>query len=425
MGLCRFGRSMLQYLIQVIFTLFPALTVLGTLYGFFNREESRKYKRGFVWGFFVSLVFSVVAAILRLNTNVFVREYYNFFFLVTAFVAEVALVFSVGFRAKNTVSPLKDRWTGFITTVIVLACLSYALPDLFLYPFEFAVGLDSIFHAEVLFKVIGYSLAIILSLAGGLCVSRVLEKASDSLARKTFAFVLLFFAAEYFVLFFQILMLRSRLMQNEILVNLLLFLLEYQNGLVYALLLAVILSCLGNIVSNKRAVFTGENPAVLRKKRAGSKRRVGWSAFCVLFVITAFVIMTVGVWMNNRTVELSPPVELAVSDNKIEIPLESVNDGHLHRFSYTTEDGTQVRYIVIRKSESAYGVALDACDICGASGYYERNGQIVCILCDVVMNIGTIGMPGGCNPVPLDHEITGGRIVIDAANLDAEAYRFE
>ena len=41
------------------------------------------------------------------------------------------------------------------------------------------------------------------------------------------------------------------------------------------------------------------------------------------------------------------------------------------------------------------------------------------------MNIGTIGMPGGCNPVPLDHEITGGRIVIDAANLDAEAYRFE
>lgn len=129
--------------------------------------------------------------------------------------------------------------------------------------------------------------------------------------------------------------------------------------------------------------------------------------------------------MNNRTVELSPPVELAVSDNKIEIPLESVNDGHLHRFSYTTEDGTQVRYIVIRKSESAYGVALDACDICGASGYYERNGQIVCILCDVVMNIGTIGMPGGCNPVPLDHEITGGRIVIDAANLDAEAYRFE
>ena len=129
--------------------------------------------------------------------------------------------------------------------------------------------------------------------------------------------------------------------------------------------------------------------------------------------------------MNNRTVELSPPVELAVSDNKIEIQLESVNDGHLHRFSYTTEDGTQVRYIVIRKSESAYGVALDACDICGASGYYERNGQIVCILCDVVMNIGTIGMPGGCNPVPLDHEITGGRIVIDAANLDAEAYRFE
>ena len=100
MGLCRFGRSMLQYLIQVIFTLFPALTVLGTLYGFFNREESRKYKRGFVWGFFVSLVFSVVAAILRLNTNFFVREYYNFFFLVTAFVAKSPLYFQWVFVRK-------------------------------------------------------------------------------------------------------------------------------------------------------------------------------------------------------------------------------------------------------------------------------------------------------------------------------------
>lgn len=425
MGRRRFGRSMLQYLVQVTFTLFPALTVLGAIYGFFNREESQKYKHGFVWGFFVSLAFSIVAAILRLNTNAFVREYYNFFFLVIAFVAEVALVFSLGFRAKNTAFLLKTRWAGFITTVIVWACLSYALPDLFLYPFEFAVGLDGIFHAEVLFKVIGYSLAIILSIVGGLCISRVLKKANDGSASKTLVFVLLFFAAEYFVLFFQILMLRSRLMQNEILVNLLLFLLEYQNYLVYALLLVVILSCLGNMVSNRRAIFTGENPAILRKKKAESKRQIRWSTFCIFCVIAAFCIMTIGTWMNNRTVELSPPVELAVSDKKIEIPLETVNDGHLHRFSYVTEDGVQVRYIVIRKSESAYGVALDACDICGASGYYERNGQIVCILCDVVMNIGTIGMPGGCNPVPLDHEITDGRIVIDTTDLDAEAYRFE
>lgn len=416
---------MLQYLVQVTFTLFPTFTLLGTIYGFFGREESQKYKRGFLLGFFVSLAFSVIATILRLNTNAFVREYYNFFFLIIAFVAEFALVFLLGFREKDVFSLLKVRLAGFITTVIVLACLSYALPDLFLYPFEFAVGLDSIFHTEVLFKVIGYLFAIVFSIAGGLCIGRVSEKANDSSARKILVFVLLFLIAGHFILFFQILMLRSRLMQNEILVNLLLFLLEYQNYLIYALLLVVILSCFGNMVLNRRTVLIGENPAILRKKKAESKRQIRWNAFCILFMIIAFVIMTVGVWMNNRTVELSPPVELAVSDNKIGISLETVNDGHLHRFSYTTEDGVQVRYIVIRKSESAYGVALDACDICGASGYYERNGQIVCILCDVVMNIGTIGMPGGCNPVPLDYEVTDGKIVIDTANLDAEAYRFE
>lgn len=150
-----------------------------------------------------------------------------------------------------------------------------------------------------------------------------------------------------------------------------------------------------------------------------------WNFSGLVSVALAAFVMTACNWMANRTVELSPPVELAASGQKIEIELDTVNDGHLHRFAYTAENGTQMRYIIIRKSESAYGVALDACDICGPSGYYERDGQVVCILCDVVMNIGTIGMPGGCNPVPLAHEISDGKIVIDTADLEAEVHRFE
>jgi uncharacterized membrane protein len=83
-----------------------------------------------------------------------------------------------------------------------------------------------------------------------------------------------------------------------------------------------------------------------------------------------------------------------------------------------------VRYIVVKKNETAYGVGLDACDVCGPTGYYERKGQIVCILCDVVMNKSTIGLPGGCNPVPLPFRVEGGNMIIGTDDLAAEARRF-
>lgn len=38
-------------------------------------------------------------------------------------------------------------------------------------------------------------------------------------------------------------------------------------------------------------------------------------------------------------------------------------------------------------------------------GYYERNDDVVCKRCDVVMNKSTIGFKGGCNPVPFEYEI--------------------
>jgi hypothetical protein len=70
-------------------------------------------------------------------------------------------------------------------------------------------------------------------------------------------------------------------------------------------------------------------------------------------------------------------------------------------------------------------VGLDACDICGPSGYYQRGNQIVCKLCDVVINIATIGFPGGCNPVPLRFSIARSSMIILTKDLDAEAPRFQ
>ncbi len=102
------------------------------------------------------------------------------------------------------------------------------------------------------------------------------------------------------------------------------------------------------------------------------------------------------------------------------VPIDIVSDGHLHRFGYTTERGFKTRFIVIRKPNSSlYGVGLDACDICGEAGYYERNDQIVCKKCDVVMNVNTIGFKGGCNPIVIDYTVDyeNGYVIVPTAAL--------
>jgi uncharacterized membrane protein len=73
--------------------------------------------------------------------------------------------------------------------------------------------------------------------------------------------------------------------------------------------------------------------------------------------------------------------------------------------------------VIQKPNSSSYGIGLDACDICGETGYYEKNDQVVCNLCDVVMNINTIGFKGGCNPIIIDYSIQDGNIVVPINGL--------
>ena len=129
---------------------------------------------------------------------------------------------------------------------------------------------------------------------------------------------------------------------------------------------------------------------------------------------------------NNREVTLSAPetyeirgTDRPLEEQQIYIALTQVNDGNLHRFEYVTENKVDVRWIVVQKPNSgAYGVGLDACDVCGTAGYFQRGEQVICKRCDVVMNINTIGFKGGCNPIPIDYSIENGNIVVPTDGLE-------
>ncbi|MDR0365989.1 MAG: DUF2318 domain-containing protein [Bifidobacteriaceae bacterium] len=179
-----------------------------------------------------------------------------------------------------------------------------------------------------------------------------------------------------------------------------------------------------NLRQNSRADRLGSNPAAVRLVRARSRRRLAYTLASAGVYAALGVFAVFGPIWDSREVELSPPEPFELVGQSVIVHLEDVDDGHLHRFAYTAADGTEVRFIVIKKNGVAYGVGLDACEVCGPTGYYERDGKIVCRLCDVVMNVATIGFKGGCNPIPLDHTIEGSDMVIQAADLEAAAEVF-
>jgi uncharacterized membrane protein len=167
------------------------------------------------------------------------------------------------------------------------------------------------------------------------------------------------------------------------------------------------------------------NPAQLRRIKAESRGRRRWCVVMLALYVVSVLSLTVLKSLDEREVVLSPAEPMDIVGSEIMIPLANVSDGHLHRFAYTAENGTEVRFIVIMKNSIAFGVGLDACDICGQTGYYERDDKVICKLCDVVMNKSTIGFTGGCNPVPLAYTLRDGGMVIQTGDLENEKKRFE
>lgn len=195
-----------------------------------------------------------------------------------------------------------------------------------------------------------------------------------------------------------------------------------------------------------------KNAAQRRRLRSDNRHNRRWSAMVLVTLVCIMLCLTVVYEICNRP----PPVpegetyaivytdengeehEIAATDVKnfeasrieVRIPVGQVDDYNLHAFemnrSGSPNKAPRVRWIVIRKPNSAaYGVGLDACDVCGSAGYYQRGDTVVCKRCDVVMNTNTIGLAGGCNPIPLAFRVEGGCVVIAMEDLMAGEKEFK
>lgn len=183
----------------------------------------------------------------------------------------------------------------------------------------------------------------------------------------------------------------------------------------------------GLFVTSLRRLPEQPNPAVRRSRRAERRRSRRWVLASALGFGALVLTRTVALAKVNEVPQLSDPepYNLDQAAGLARVSLSGLADGHLHRYAYATSGGIEVRFIAILKNGGAYGVGLDACENCGPSGYFEKDGKVICKRCDVAINPATIGFKGGCNPIPVDFEVDGGDLTIATAVLEDSAKVFK
>jgi uncharacterized membrane protein len=111
-------------------------------------------------------------------------------------------------------------------------------------------------------------------------------------------------------------------------------------------------------------------------------------------------------------------------NGRVTIPLSTVADGDLHRYE-ARENGVEVRFWLYEKPDGKISTVFDACEICGAVGFYKSGNGVVCKNCAAPINPQSVGTAGGCNPIPLKATQTADSVIIQEADIAAGSRVFE
>ena len=436
---------MLTYLINVTGDLLAVSIIIGVIFAFidhFCAERDRHIVRG---GLVLGLVAAAVRAYIT-NTRRLVGGW-----KVGAYGYGVALaifiLFIVAFvvYSRSLLNSSADTKKGnraklvisLFSALLIVAYLFGALPNVYVYPFKFDTGGNGFLSTDYLFRLGGYLLGIIVSvlsaIAGYKLVSIAAKKGCHKLLYIAFLVLNLMYAVNIFAKLMLVLTPR-KIVDSIALFNFAAASNNHAEWYTYAAFIVLTVTSMIIWVRSGTAKETYSTKAEHRKQRAVWRSGKRYSVLMLVCFICAILCSTLFVKLNTVVIREAPVEEPIIikdgggGDNELRVPLELVSDGHLHRFGYTTPDGKSVRFIVILKQENTtnYGIGLDACEICGEAGYYEnKDGQVVCKKCGVVMNTTTIGMKGGCNPIIIDYDINESYITVPVSEMVNNQDRFK
>ncbi len=173
----------------------------------------------------------------------------------------------------------------------------------------------------------------------------------------------------------------------------------------------------------REVVPESSSPAARRKAMWTARRERLWMASVYSFSFL-FIVMVTAEFVYSKSVSaLSPATEVKFVAGKLVIPLSQVADGDLHRFQ-AQENGVTVRFWLYQKPDGKIATVFDACEICGAVGFYKSGHGVVCKNCAAPINPQSVGTAGGCNPVPLKASQTTEAITIEEADIAAGSRMF-
>jgi FTR1 family protein len=171
--------------------------------------------------------------------------------------------------------------------------------------------------------------------------------------------------------------------------------------------------------SKRRAPsITAESASERRKAQWSARRERLWmgSVYATSFI---FILMVTAEFIYAKSVNaLSPATEVTFVNGQIAIPLKQIYDGDIHRYQ-ASENGQEIRFWLYQKPDGSVATVFDACEICGAVGFYKGANGLICKNCASPINAQSLGMKGGCNPVPLRSETTHDAIIVREADLAA------
>lgn len=417
-------QNVLQSLTPVLQNTIMAVIPLAMLMALAAMSKSENLKKNVLQAVIWGLIGASFFVVLKTGTRAVKREVYELLVLAVGAAAELLLVFLLGLNYRRLGEEAKRRLPGPLVFIISITLVLYHGFEFLLYPLGLAINADELVNIGMLFKGIGIVLAIIITWVTGVAVYRsaiaLSPKALWFVSITQFGAVILLQA----VVIVQNMMLSKLLPINRQLLAIMAPLINNQIWFLYSLLAVTLVLPAALLFKRRPEKPEGSNPAEYRKLLKEAKRRKNWGAAVGGSLLVIVLSTGAGIMYANQTEELVPAVAVFADDGFVRLPLENVEDGHLHRFVFSASNGSGVRFIAIKKGGSAYGIGLDACEICGPTGYYERDGQVVCKLCDVVMNKATIGFKGGCNPIPLEYKIGEGKILIPLEALEQEKDRF-
>ena len=158
-----------------------------------------------------------------------------------------------------------------------------------------------------------------------------------------------------------------------------------------------------------------------RKHMAGARRARRWTlaagagALAIALVLGAFL-------AAQATRGYDPAPLRAVPENDA-IRLAFPEDDKIHKHVVDV-DGVPVRFFLLKRKDGSLASAFDVCYICPPKGYFQDGEHLICKNCNAPINIASVGMTGGCNPIPLKVNADGTQVTVTMAELGKGRDRF-